>query len=399
MTPDRDRSAQASLALSCARDGTIVQILRDDLGFALSAGPGARLPDIVDSGSAGKAETLIASLGERECVVGWQLNVPSGDAARPLYFAGAASDESLLILAAPSSDSVAHLFDDIVTANVATSNALRTLLHEKRSGITASIGRDNQLYEELSRLNNELINRERELARKTAALERLTAEKSRIVAIAAHDLRNPLTIISAYADLLKLDGALQEEHVLYADEIGRSARFMMELVEEMFESSIEGGRIELVLQDLDLVQVARHSATVNRMRADRKEIAIAFEQEVERAPIRADPVKLRQILNNLVVNAIKFSPSRTRITVRVRRADDWALVEIEDQGIGIPPDQLAAIFEPFKTLGLSGTAGEKSTGLGLAIVKQLAELHGAIVHVESEIDRGSLFRVGFPASD
>lgn len=397
MNPDPALNPRGWLALSCTPDGTIVQILRDDIGFARAGGPGQRLPSVVDSGSERKAENLIASLRERACVVGWQMNVPADQGARPLYFAGAASEESLLILAAPGPESVAELFEDVASANVATSQALRTLLHEQRSGITASMSRDNQLYDELSRLNNELINRERELARKSAALERVSAEKSRLVAIAAHDLRNPLTVIAAYADLLKMDTRPEEESAAYIEEIGRSARFMIELVEEMLDASqTERGQLELHRQPVDLVKAAAHAATINRMRAERKQIEIAFEQRTEQAIISADPVKLRQIINNLVVNAVKFSPSHTIVTIRVMTEGARAVIEIEDQGIGIPADKQTVIFEPFTTLVSTGTAGEKSTGLGLSIVKQLAAVHSATIDVQSEEGRGSLFRVSFP---
>ena len=394
---DRELSERGWLALSCDRDGTIVSVLRDDHGFAILPGTGARLPDLVDPGSIAKAEALIAALRERDHVVGWHLNIPSDDTARPMYFAGSASADSLLILAAPDARGVTELFDDVSNANVGLSQALRALVSEQREGITAAMHRDNRLYEELSRLNNELINRERELARKTAALERISAEKTRMTAIAAHDLRNPLTVIQSYAALLKLEMNLGEEAKLYADEIERSARFMSELVEEMLDTSrVESGHIDLDLQDLDLVNAARHASTINRIRAERKQISIAFDQQIERAVICADPVKLRQIVNNLVVNAIKFSPAGTTVTIRVRGYDDRAVVEVEDQGVGIPSDKLDTIFEPFKTLGPTGTAGEKSTGLGLAIVKQLVNLHHATVDVESEEGRGSLFRVSFP---
>jgi two-component system OmpR family sensor kinase len=397
MIPDRDSSARAWLALSCTGDGTIVQILHDDLGFAQAAGAGASLTDIVDSGSAAKAGKFIESLVVRGSIAGWHLNVPDRDGARPLNFAGAMAGESLLVLAAPDRGAVAALYDHLARENRAGSETLRNLLYEQPTGLTASLHRDNELYEELSRLNNELINRERELARKSAALERLAAEKSRMVAIAAHDLRNPLTVISSYADLLKLDGALEGEHLVFLDEIAQSARFMMELVEEMLDSSrFESGYVDVDLQDIDLVTAMHHAATINRIRAERKQITITFEQQADRAVIQADPVKLRQIINNLVGNAIKFSPARTNVAIRVRCTDDHAVVEVEDQGIGIPDENLVAIFEPFKTLGTSGTAGEKSTGLGLAIVKQLAALHHATIEVESEVGRGSLFRVAFP---
>ena len=389
-------SARAWLALSCSRDGTVLQILRDDLGVAQTAG--AHLADIVDSGSASKARNLIAALADRDQIAGWELNVPDDHGgARTLSFAGAAANESLLILAAPGADAIAELFDDIASANVETTRALRTLLHEQRAGISAALNRDHRLYDELSRLNNELINRERELARKSAALERLSAEKNRIVGIAAHDLRNPLTIITAYADLLIADGVVTGENLESVEEIARSARFMTELVEELLDSSrLESGQIDMDLQDVDLVVAARHAATVNRFRAEDKGITITFEEHVGRVFIRADPVKLRQIINNLVVNAIKFSPPATNVRIRVLERSERAIVEVQDQGIGIPEDKLALIFEPFRTLGNFGTAGETSTGLGLAIVKQLVHLHGATIDVESEENRGSLFRVSFP---
>ena len=350
----------AWLALTCTREGAVAQVLRDDLGVARA---GARFVDLVDEGSTRKAQSFLDVVTEKGSLAGWELDVPSGGGARTLSFTGAACGDLLLIAGAPA----------------------------PRDAMS------NQLYEELSRLNNELINRERELARKSAALERLSAEKSRILAIAAHDLRNPLTVIVSYADMLRVDADLSGEPLLYLEEISRSARFMAELVEELLDSSrLESGYVDVDLQDIDLVNAARHAATINRMRGERKQIAIAFEQETDRAVIRADAVKLRQIINNLVVNAIKFSPIGTSVTIRVGRDDGHAIVEVEDHGIGIPRDKLATIFEPFKTLGPSGTAGEKSTGLGLAIVKQLADLHSAKVDVESEEGRGSLFRVSFP---
>jgi signal transduction histidine kinase len=343
------------LALACGRDGTISRVLRDDFGVARA---GARLADIVDSESAQKARNFVASLGANECAVDWRLNVLAAGAPHPLRFSCAALGDQLLIFASGPAERDDHT-----------------------------------IYDELSRLNNELINRERELARKSAALERVSAEKSRVVAIAAHDLRNPLTVIASYADLLKLDASTENA---YLEEIRRSARFMMELVEEMLDASrVESGRLDLDLEDVDLVDAARHSATINRLRAERKEITIDFESEVERALIRADRVKLRQILSNLMVNAIKFSPSRTTVTVRVRIDRNRAVVEVEDRGIGIAAEKIPTIFEPFHTLGPTGTAGERSTGLGLSIVKQLADLHGAEIEVESEKERGSSFRVAF----
>lgn len=360
MVERRQTGATQWLALSCASDGTVVKVHGDDFGVARA---GVTLAALVDEGSARKAEHFIAAVEATGFAAGWELDVPSGGTVRSLTFAGLRG-EGLLILAAP-----------------------------------ASPGMEPGIYEELSRLNNEVINRERELARKSASLERLSAEKSRLLAIAAHDLRNPLTVISSYADLLKADDLRRDEQLLFIDEISTSSRFMAELVEELLDSArLESGYVDVALQDIDLVNAAAHAATINRLRADRKQITITFEPLTDRAIIRADPVKLRQIINNLVVNAIKFSRSNTNVTIRVRQDAERAVVEVEDQGIGIPHDKLGEIFEPFRTLGTAGTSDEKSTGLGLAIVKQLTHLHHAAIDVQSEEGRGSIFRVAFPVS-
>ena len=359
---DRARSSSPSprLALACRPDGEILEIVRDDLGVALVGGG---ILDLVDAGSIEKGEKFLEELRERGSAGGWEIVVSNGLDAWPMSFSGAAGETMMVILAAPA----------------------------------AREGMDHGLYNELSRLNNELINRERELARKGAALERVSAEKTRLLAIAAHDLRNPLTIVGAYADMLKDQPSLDEDSVQWAEEISRSARFMRELVEELLDSSrLESGHVEVDFQDVDLVAVARHAATINLMRADMKQIALGIETEVEKAVIRADPVKLRQIVNNLLVNAIKFSRAGSPVTIRIRAAADRALLEVADQGIGVPANKLATIFEPFATVGPSGTAGEPSVGLGLAIVKNLVHLHNATIEVESEEGRGSIFRVAFP---
>jgi signal transduction histidine kinase len=347
----------SGFALTCTADGAIAEIVRDDVGL----GDVSSFAELFDDGSVPKGESFLAAVRDEGYAVGWSLNVRLGTRVRALQFAGGAFGERLLIVAAPGS------------------------------------ARDNDLYDELSRLNNELINRERELGRKTAALERANAEKNRLMAIAAHDLRTPLTVIASYADLLQMEGAVSGDHLSYVEEISRSAKFMSELVEETLDSArLESGVTSLDLQELDLVEAARHAAAVNRMRADRKQIAVDFEATLDRLLIRADAVKLRQIINNLVVNAIKFSPVRRTVTIRVEADEANAVLEVADQGIGIAPDHLAMIFEPFATIRDSGTAGEKSTGLGLTIVKQLVALHHGSVSVHSVEGEGSVFRVLFP---
>jgi two-component system, OmpR family, sensor kinase len=264
MTRDPSGNApHASLAVTCSRDGQILRILRDDFGVATARS--SQLSDLVDSGSAVKVSHLLAAIHERGSVAGWYLNVPAGGGGLPVYFAGASDGDSLLIIAAAGAHEVAEALDE-VSAGETVTRTLRATLDDRQPERIAARTRENDVYEELSRLNNELINRERELARNNAALERLSAEKSRLLAIAAHDLRNPLTVVASYADLLRIDGAVSGDHLLYVEEIYRTARFMAEMVEELLDAArLESGHADLDLQELDLVTAARHAATINRM--------------------------------------------------------------------------------------------------------------------------------------
>ena len=157
MPPERDPERRC-LALLCTPEGVIEKILRDDLGVA---SVGATLGEVVDPGSSRKAGNLIGALRERDRTTGWHLNVPFDGGARPFVFAGAAREATLLIAGAPNEEELRAIVDDVADADPTTAQILRALLHEPRPGIAASMSRDNQLYEELSRLNNEVINRER----------------------------------------------------------------------------------------------------------------------------------------------------------------------------------------------------------------------------------------------
>jgi signal transduction histidine kinase len=109
-----------------------------------------------------------------------------------------------------------------------------------------------------------------------------------------------------------------------------------------------------------------------------------------------DRAKMEQVLNNLISNAIKYSPSDTTVDVRLYREHGKAVLSVRDRGQGIPEDELDALFEPFATTSVQGTAGERSTGLGLVIAKRIVEGHGGEIEVESEVGEGSNFVVTLP---
>ena len=136
---------------------------------------------------------------------------------------------------------------------------------------------------------------------------------------------------------------------------------------------------------------------MNRMLAEKKSIRLDFAAECGLPLFRFDRGKVEQVLNNLISNALNYSPPGTAVTVRAFRLDDSVVVSVCDHGPGIPAEELDKLFKPFSRTSVRSTAGEKSTGLGLAISRKIVDGHGGRIWAESEVGRGSTFSFSLPA--
>lgn len=261
--------------------------------------------------------------------------------------------------------------------------------------MTGTVG---HLYDELSHLNNELATAQRELARKNAELGRLNEQKNQFLGMAAHDLRNPLEVILTYSEFLLEDAApaLGTEQVELIHTIRSSSELMLRLVEDLLDvSRIEAGRMDLDLAPVDLGALVAGNVRRNRVLAAKKEIDIRLDVQGDLPSLRLDASKIEQVLDNLIGNAVKFSPPGSPVEVRVEKTidKDQVVISVEDHGPGIPAGLLSTLFEPF-TRG--GVRGAKGVGLGLAIVKNIVACHGGTIQVHSEEGRGATFQVCLP---
>jgi signal transduction histidine kinase len=223
--------------------------------------------------------------------------------------------------------------------------------------------------------------------------------KTRLISIAAHDLRNPITGISGYAEILLLqlpdDSPLRQ----LLTPIQRSAKNMEHLLKSLLETSIiEDGRLSLRTKQVDLGFLARAVVELNQQHARHK----AQRLHIDAAPgcvVVVDEDRMWQILENIVSNAIKFSPLGKQIWVGVTRQGQSIRCSVHDEGPGLTQDDQRRLFGQFERLSAIPTGGEATTGLGLSIVKQLVELQGGRVWAESAgHDQGSTFIVELPAS-
>ncbi len=226
-------------------------------------------------------------------------------------------------------------------------------------------------------------------------LTHLNREKNEFLGIAAHDLKNPLSTIVGYADLL----ARQPDPApRLAGQISSSATRMQTLIKNLLDANaIEEGRFTSNIERCDLAELVHESVEHNQMSATRKEITVHVEAPTGLFAL-ADRNAAVQILDNLVSNALKYSAPRTAIRVRAESCGGWARVTVKDQGPGLSAEDQKKLFQKFTRLTARPTGGESSNGLGLSIVKRLAEAMNGSVGCESVLGQGATFYVRLPSA-
>jgi signal transduction histidine kinase len=237
-----------------------------------------------------------------------------------------------------------------------------------------------------------------QLAAQNEQLRELDRLRDEFVALVSHELRTPLTSIRGYIDLL-VDGAPDtppERRQAFLEILDRNADRLLALVDDLlFITRIDAGKLVLELDELELASVARECAAATQPLAAERKIALEV-VEYASPVVSADRSRLTQVLDNLISNALKFTPPGGRIEVRIDSQDSTARVEVTDTGIGIAKGDLPQMFSPFFRAASAGSAGIPGTGLGLAISKRIVETHGGAISVRSEEGRGSTFRVELP---
>ncbi len=239
----------------------------------------------------------------------------------------------------------------------------------------------------------------REIQDKSRELEVANKHKSEFLTNMSHELRTPLNAIIGFSEVLleRLFGDLNEKQEDYLKDIHSSGRHLLTLINDILDlSKVEAGRMELEPSTFDLASAISNALTLVRERAQRHGIVLGQQVDPALGAITADERKFKQILLNLVSNAVKFTPDGGRIDVTARHEDNSAVVAVHDTGIGIAAEDRAAVFEEFRQVGRSYTNKQEGTGLGLALTKKFVELHGGRIWLDSEPGKGSTFTFTLP---
>jgi len=239
-----------------------------------------------------------------------------------------------------------------------------------------------------------------ELRRVYGELESASENKSQFLTNMSHELRTPLNAIIGFSEVLheQMFGELNERQLAYVEDVLEAGKHLLSLINDLLDlAKIEAGRMELEVSQVALPEILRGAVSMQAERASRGRIKLGLTVEPEEIAVTADERRVRQVVFNLVSNAIKFTPPEGHIEVSARLADRYVEVAVSDTGPGIAPEDVEAIFEEFEQT----SEGKKveGTGLGLPLSRKLVELHGGRLWAESEPGNGSTFRFTLPTEE
>ncbi len=241
---------------------------------------------------------------------------------------------------------------------------------------------------------------ERDLLQAKEIAETASKSKSEFLANMSHELRTPLNAIIGFSEfMLKADSeGLSKNHIEYLERIYSAGQHLLSLINDILDlSRIEAGKMELFSESIDLPGTLGYCMTMFREKAGNHRIKMSLAAEEAPEIIRADLRKFKQIVINLLSNALKFTPDGGEVQVSASLNGGEVLISVRDSGIGFKPEDMERIFTPFERAGEDANKNIEGTGLGLSMVKRLVELHGGRVWAESAPGEGSVFHFTLPA--
>ena len=286
--------------------------------------------------------------------------------------------------------------DLTVRSNVQTGDEFESL----SANLNTMLERLRSSQEELQRANRLLDEKLGQMAETNVALYESNRLKSEFIANVSHELRTPLTSIIGFAELLRESPRADDDTraARYAENILISGRILLEIINDLLDlAKIEAGKVELRAEPTDLRKLCAGLLDFLRPQAEAKRLRFSLAADEDLPELNTDQSRLRQILFNLLSNALKFSPEGGQVWLSARRVNEQAVrLTVRDMGPGIAPEHHETIFDKFRQIDQSATREHHGTGLGLAIARELTLLLGGKIGVESELGRGATFWVTLP---
>ncbi|HEX7434752.1 MAG TPA: ATP-binding protein [Anaerolineaceae bacterium] len=258
------------------------------------------------------------------------------------------------------------------------------------------------LQETNQQLERRVQERTAELQMALKKLSELNQLKSNIIANVSHELRTPMTHIKGYLELLATEvlGPVNAEQVDALKVMQKSSDRLENLIEDLISYSLTSkGEFTLRLATIDIKQICQSQVNKSMSAIEQANLSLKLHITDKLPKVKADEEKIAWVVNQLIENAIKFTPAKGQIIISANQENEFIKVSVTDSGIGIPKEKIPEIFEPFHQLDGTSTRRYGGTGLGLALVRQIIESHGSIIRVYSRVGQGSRFEFLLPCGD
>jgi signal transduction histidine kinase/DNA-binding response OmpR family regulator len=276
-------------------------------------------------------------------------------------------------------------------------SAHRSLFHGSDLDLLATLGSQTAIVADRRTMLAEQEALSGRLTETVEALHAASRAKSDFLASMSHELRTPLSAILGFSDLMRNERRVDDSvtvPVEWVEHVHRGGEHLLALVNDVLDlSKVEAGRMELRYESFDVGSAIAELVNGIRPLADRKDLTIVT--DVGSFPLAADRGRFRQVIYNLVSNAIKFTPTGGRITIKADEEADNVRLSVTDTGVGIAPEDLPLIFDEFKQVGMAKDR-EGGTGLGLALAQRLLQAHGGSIGVASVVGSGTTFTILLP---
>jgi signal transduction histidine kinase len=236
------------------------------------------------------------------------------------------------------------------------------------------------------------------IGQQNASLDQNNKDKDRTMKVLAHDLKNPLGGIVSLSNIMLDDQNLSADNRKMIQLINTSSRYATQMINDLLQASLGNQQVMVERKPADIQLLLQQCVNLLQFKAAEKDQQLVLESS-DVGPVEIDAEKIQRVINNLIVNAVKFSPDGEKILLRMQRSDHHLTLSVEDHGIGIPDDLKEHVFDMFTTAKRFGTANEQPFGLGLAISRQIVEAHDGKIWFESTEGKGTIFYVELPLKD
>ncbi|MGA7720568.1 MAG: HAMP domain-containing sensor histidine kinase [Ignavibacteriaceae bacterium] len=389
------------LIIVCTQDGIIQTVHYSFINTAPIDIEGKLFIDLFVNEYISKALDFIIEIKKSSASFGWELILKPEYSDEPFYFGGALINDGITIFGSKAKVDFTNYLSGISRINEEQLNRIRTLEKEQSNSSGFDIHTSSYYFDELSRLNNDLIGMQRELFQKNAEinkaneeLKKLNSLKDKFFSIIAHDLKSPFQGLVGLTQLI-VDGASsfsKAELDASIKELNSSAKNLFKQLTNLLDwARMQRGTIGFGPKNINLFEILSANIELLHNRGEQKGIEIISGVSKD-CFVRADEDMLNSILRNLLSNALKFTKRNGKITIISTEAENHMVeIAVKDDGIGMSPELVEKLFKIEERVGHKGTEREAGTGLGLLLCKEFVERHGGKIWVESKINSGSTF--------